>query len=389
MKNKSIIDKYKGKTFAEIAAKLDKKFPYRSVNNQEMEAYKAEIKQLQKHQDMKRLEVQASEYLKNGGKIPKYQLGTKSTDPLGGVYDIAKMIYDAQGAGKNLTPTLNYNGFNRTPTPNVLPTLNSSVTPKDSLADGIPSYTIPDSGETSTFKDAPKTPVDRNIFTPALIGKALETGINLSQLAGGYDKFEPIDNPNASKVERLMAERGIDKTAIRNELLSAFNAARSNNQRARSVNVANALDTNLLNQTQSALERASLDEQTTNLGLKADFASTLNNLGQQSVETQERARMLTSQSKGNFQTELSKFGMSLTNMGKFITDVRTNKQNQQTIANILNTKYKNVGIDTKVTDRMLSGKMTQNDIIKLNNAVGTQAAEALIEAFHFKNKENE
>ena len=124
-----------------------------------------------------------------------------------------------------------------------------------------------------------------------------------------------------------------------------------------------------------------------NLGLQADYATTLNNLGQQSVQAQERSRMLNAQSQGNFQTELSKFGMSLADTGKFLSDVKTNKQNQMTIANILNTRYSQFGIDQSVTDRLLSGKMTNDDIIKLNNAVGTQAAEALIEAFKYNTPE--
>lgn len=372
-KNKSVLEKYKGLDFATAASKIEKKYPHRSVNNQEMAAYKAELKQLQKAQDKQRLAMEAQQVFKMGGKLPKYELGTLSTDPLSSVYDLAKTIYDAKAAGQSLSPIMN-----RSDAPAVSPV------GEPELSSGILNYTIPDSGPTSTMKDAPIIKSDKSVFTPALIGKALETGINLSQLAGGYDKFDPIENPNASDIERTMASRGIDKTAVRNQLMSAFNAARSNNQRARSANVANALDTNLLNQTQDSLEKLSLDEQGINIGLKTDYANTLNNLGQQSVQAQERSRLMTAQSKGNFQTELSKAGMAATDLGKFISDVRTNKQNQQTIANILNMKYGTMGIDKSVTDRLLSGKMTQDDIIKLNNAVGTQMAETLIEAFKYK-----
>lgn len=387
MKNKSVLDKYKGLTFSEASKAIGKRYKYRDVDSQEMAAYKAELKQLQKAQDMKRLEIQSKEVLKYGGKLKQYNLGTPSTEPIGYLdlktitrnYGVGQIPFDSMEniEGRHFADPKYARKLRIPEEVGTIVNFLDNPSPTPSLNIGDPETALGKSGKKLLN---PKNK-DKNIFTPALIGKGIETGINVSQLAGGYDKFDPIENPNASDVDRLMAGRGVDRTQVKNQILSAYNASRANSNRARSANVATALDTNALTQEADAMAKTELDTQNINLGLQADYASTLNNLGQQSVQARNTSRMLNAQSKGNFQTEISKLGMNIADSTKFISDVRTNKQNQQTIANVLNMKYSHMGIDTSVTDRLLSGKLTDDDIIKLKSAIGTEETNTIIEAF--------
>lgn len=374
-KYKSVLEKYKGMSFSEAANQIGKKYKYRDVDTLQKAAYNEELKALQREQEKRKMMQEVSNVFKMGmgGKL-KYDNGGNPLE------DIIMNPTGQRSDFAYTTPKYIPNKLETIKLSPLTPTFDENNPPSDLIKP-----TSLDSAKnfnSSSLQDKESDGV--SAYLPSIIGQGLSTAINAGILGGGYDKFNPIDNPNTSRIENLMAERGIDYTAARNDIISGFNAARANNQRAGSANVANALDTNSLNITQNNLEKLSMDQQLANNQFKGDLASTLNSLGQQSVNASNIARNLNVGSKSNFQSELSKFGVSLADSGKFFTRNQLNQNVQNTVIDMLNLKYANFGINKEVANRIVEGKATDEDILALKKAVGDNAASNIIEGFKAK-----
>ncbi len=120
-----------------------------------------------------------------------------------------------------------------------------------------------------------------NIYTPVALGKGLEFAGKLAMLAGGYDKVAPEYNPYEADIRRRMQGRSIDMQAIKENILSSENKALDNTSNVRSEAVRQAIQNSIFRGTQKNLADVSLQEQQINNQYDADYASTLNQLGQQ------------------------------------------------------------------------------------------------------------
>ena len=406
---KNIIDKYKGLTFAKAATLLNAKYKNKETDLTEKAAYEAELNLLIQHQDRVRLTKQMEDSLKefkNGGILPKYALGTtfngdptqplipKVEDPFIGTNPNLPYIDNPfQGMVDELPPstlatlpvppTLPQRGTKMIP--GQMPTLEQrGVNPVSNTVTQIPqSNPIQfkvnvDESKTSTQPVGDK---EMSAYTPALIGQGISTLINAGILAKGYDKVAPIDNPFESQVINNMASRGIDTTQQRNQILSAYNAAKEGLNNVRSANVQQALGTNLMNVTQNNLASSKLQEQQINNDYKLNLAQTLDSLGQQKVKATTYAEDMTARNKGQFQSNLSAFGASVADNSKFFTEKNLNTINNDMLLSILNQKYSNVGIDKSFSERLSSGKSTPEDFLILKQAVGEEGAKVIIKKF--------
>lgn len=227
--------------------------------------------------------------------------------------------------------------------------------------------TINNSLGMSTPKDKPKTREEMSAYAPALIGQGVSTALNLGILAGGYDKVSPVNNPYESQVIRNMASRGIDTTQQRNQILSAYNAAKEGLNNVRSTNVRNTLNTNLMNVTQDNLAESKLQEQGMNNQYKGDFANVLNNLGQQKVQSQTYAEDMTARNKSTFENNLSYFGDLMAQHGESFSAFKANQNMNTALGQILNDKYATtgLGISQETIDKFNSGKATKEDWTEL------------------------
>lgn len=370
MKNKSVLEKYKGLTVAQAAEKISKKYPNRDFDLTQKNSYELELNTLNQHQERLKLVEQAKEVItqfKKGGVLPKYGGGTNDlTEPA-----VPKAVNPFAGMLGRV--------------PNIAP-LSTPMAPISSMQVTTgPLDSVRSSDYTKGPLDSTATPIttgrELSAYTPALIGQGLSTALNIGLLAGGYDKVAPSTNPYESEVKNLMASRSIDTTQQRNQILSAYNAAREGLSGARSANVRNALDANLMNVTQDSLAQSKLQEQQINLGLKGDYANTLNSLGQQKAAAQFAADELTAQNKGQFESNVSAVGAGLADSAKFFTTQKLNTIQNKLYADIVSTKYQNFGLNKEVVDRLSQGKLTPDDIIIIKKAYGEAAGEELIKRF--------
>lgn len=393
MKHKSTIEAYKGLTFAEAGEKLAKKYKNKETDATEKAAYEAELDALLKHQTNVRMATQMEESLKqfkNGGTLPKYFGGTDpnglpsvppGTDPWDGSYpDSVPAGNDPWSGSTPLDTSLKslpqlklapmYPQFDENNVPSDIAMKNKALEISNRMAN--PSkYQKSNEGNFSTLSDAPKTKGESSAYTPALIGQGISTALNAAILAGGYDKVAPVDNPYESQIKQLMGDRNIDTTQQRNQILSQYNAAKANLGNARSANVQQALNTNLMNVTQDSLAQSKLQEQQLNNQFKADYAQTLGNLGQQRVNAQVYAEDATAKNKGQFQTNLSQFGDLLAKHGESFSAFKANQTMNTVLAQMLNNKYaaSGLGISQEVVDKFNSGKATEKDWIELTSKI--------------------
>ena len=425
MKKQSIIQKYKGLSFATAAEKIGKAYPNRDFDLTEKASYEVELEQLIQHQEEKKALVEAKQnQYKYGSKIkyewgtdenglPKKTYSTLSDQPLTGIQD----AINYQGQINNMNPgQISYpNTWAETPRPqdNIQPLNTLNIPPMgfngppkpftgqvDTLKSGIgivnPNMVNVDESKVSTYtRDAngditgtesalEKKKREMSAYTPALIGQGLSTAINAGILAKGYDKVAPVENPYESEVKNLMANRSVDTTAQENAILSSYNAARANLNNVRSANVRNALDANLMNATQDNMASNRLNEQQVNLGLKGDYANVLNNLGQQKAQSRTYAEDMTARNKGVFENNLSAFGADIAEDSKFFTDKKQNEVFNKLKSDILSSKYADFGLNPDLYKRLSEGKTTDEDIVILNKAYGQDATKVLIDGFKYK-----
>lgn len=425
MKKESVVDKYKGQTMSSIAKAIEKKYPNKDTDLIQKESFNQELKMLFSHQEKKKMISEMEDAIKQfkcGGKLPKHAYGGLLGDPndpkktysilgdqplLGlqnslGYQGQINNMYPGQISYPNTwaeTPRPQDNiqpietlpispmGYNGPPKPftGQVDTLKSGITNETPSVFGGNPLTIDNSLGMSTPQDAPTTPREGgSAYTPALVGQGLSTIINAGILAGGYDKVAPVDNPYESQVKNLMASRGIDTTQQRNQILSSYNAAKDNLDNVRSPNVRNALDANMLNIVGDNLAESKLNEQNLNNSYKADYSQVLNSLGRDKANAQVYAETATAQNKGQFQSNLSAEGASIANNAQFFTNKKLNDVQNKLLGDILSNKFADVGLNPDVVTRLNEGKLTPNDITKLQGTLGKEKADSLIEAFKLK-----
>jgi hypothetical protein len=400
---KNTIEKYKGLTFAEASMKISKKYANKETDFIEKASYEKEMEDLTNHQTNVRMATEMKEQLKQfkkGGTLPKYPHGTphnglpQAEDPWNGVNPNLPFIDNPfQGMINELPQSTLVNP----PVPPTLPQKGKKMIPGQMPVLGqrgvnpisTTQATVPQVGQIpfkvnvdeSNVSTQPRGSGEMSAYTPALIGQGISTAINAGILAKGYDKVAPVDNPYESQVINNMASRGIDTTQQRNQILSAYNAAKESLSNARSANVQQALGTNLMNVTQSNLADSKLNEQQLNNQYKADFAQTLGSLGQQKASAQVYSEDMTARNKGTWQSELSKLGTSVADSAKFFTEKNLNTINNDMLLSILNQKYPSIKIDESFATRLSQGKTTPQDFLMLKQTLGDVAANNIIKKF--------
>jgi hypothetical protein len=397
---KHLMDKYKGKTFAEAATLIASKYKNRDTDATQKSSYDMEIQELMRMNEsvkMKDAAMQnAKQILKCGGKM-KYNNGGE----LNKKNKLSKNEIPHKDAGKPVNQEnlfmLPYLGA--TPPDNI--GMQAPLMPQAPLASAYnPTTSVSDSigntlrsamsgpgrinvqpplkeGESFQILQQPKKPgllkrmfgPDSNIYNPAMAGQLANLGINVAMLAGGYDKEAPTTNKYESDVKRLMAERSIDNTAVQNRITGAANAARQNLQNVRSANVRNAMEQNIGASQMEQAAGAELQSQQMRNQLTGEYANVLNNLGLQDAQARFAANELTARNKGNYQTNLSAFGAGLAENSKFFTRLKANDKLNQLYTEIINLKAEDVGIGEELWKKITTGgEITANDILVMKNS---------------------
>lgn len=407
MKKKSTVEQYKGLSFSDASLKIQKKFPNASLDPIEKASMEFELEDLIKHQEkVKTIDTmtKALKEYKKGGRLSKYWNGgpingvPQAEDPWNGVNPNLPFI---ENPFQGMMDTVVQPAYTNTNSP-TLPQLQSKVVAGQMPVLGqhgvnpVPNTpaTIPQVNpmsfkvnvNESNVSTQPRSTGEMSAHTPALLGQGLSTLINAGILAGGYNKVAPVENPYESQVINNMASRGIDTTQQTNSILSAYNAARQNLSGARSINVKNALDSNLMNITSDNLAESNLNQQGMNNQYKADLSNTLNSLGTQKMNARTLSEELTARNKGQFQSNFSALGSNIADSGEFFTNKMTNDNYNKIMGDILSNKYQNVGLNPEVLQRMKEGKSTPEDISILKTIYGDKAVSEMFPDFKFESK---
>jgi hypothetical protein len=365
MKNKSVIDKYRGsgKSFAEISEKISKKYPRRDYDLIEKKSFEQELKLLQQEQEKMKLNNEIKNMFKYGGMLKKkYQEGGVMDENTSNVTEVSDPITLDKLPIKPIKP---------------IKPIQSNL-PK-SIQDRIDQST-----KITTEQEEPN---EFSAYTPALIGQGLSTALNLGILAKGYDKSEPVTNPYESQALRNLQERSTDTTEQRNQILSAYNAARQNLGNVRSANVRNALETNLMNTVSSNLAQTKMVEQERMNQYKADLANALGSFGQQKAQARLAAEELTARDKGQYLSNISALGASTAESAKFFTEKNLNAINNDLLLKILAEKNPTFNINSELGKRMREGKLLKGDLVELQKLYGKEEGTALFEKFQIKEDE--
>jgi hypothetical protein len=393
MKNKSIIDKYRGsgKSFAEISEKISKKYPRRDYDLIEKKSFEQELKLLQQEQEKMKVDNEIKKMFKYGGMLKnKYQDGGvmgENPVPSSNVTEVPNFYKDKTMWSKNVTNLQHSEPI----TLDKLPIKTSLPTKIDSIKTDSPKPIQEriDQSTKITVKQPEKkieeeNTKERSAYTPALIGQGLSTALNLGILAKGYDKSEPITNPYESQALRNLQERSTDTTEQRNQILSAYNAARQNLGNVRSANVRNALETNLMNTVSSNLAQTKMVEQERMNQYKADLANALGSFGQQKAQARLAAEELTARDKGQYLSNISALGASTAESAKFFTEKNLNAINNDLLLKILAEKNPTFNINSELGKRMREGKLLKGDLVELQKLYGKEEGTALFEKFQIK-----
>jgi hypothetical protein len=377
---KHVTTKYTGKSFADTSKLISQKYKNRDLNKHDQNSYLAEMRELMTHQEKQKLAEQimssikdyrkpanASKYAK-GGMLPKYD---GLTEPNNMLPDSTKINNDnVLGLTNSMMGGNSYNP---------LPMLYAQPGGKPDI-NSIGKGTNNASGDTSNwFKD--------NIYAPVALGKGLEFAGKLAMLASGYDKVNPEYNPYESEIRSRMSQRKIDLGQIEQNINTNINQGLDNTSNVRSEAVRQNLNQGLFSNAQKNLADTSLQEQQARNQYSAEYASTLDALGQQRVGANRYAEQLNQQAKGNYQLGLQGALETVGNAGQKLTDYRANVAQQRILGSILQTNDFQMGDAKELITKAQSGeKLTLDDFIQLANSKGKDVNTATQMFLEYKKK---
>lgn len=351
---------YKGMTFAKASQKIANKYKNRDTDKAEANAFQAEIAMLMQAQEQMKAQMttdNSQQFAFGGGLMSGLQQGIEGT----GIEDPNRVTPMIPGIQPQLETLLDYPSM-------------PEVTPLDN-------YMSKDRRERTPFGDtAVGSYMKDNIYAPVAIGKGLEFAAKAFQLADGYDKVSPELNPYASKIRQLMSDRNINLDSVRNNMLSGYNNAIEGSNNVRSQSVRQSIGQNAANQLTSAMGNASLQEQQANNSYRGEEAQTLNNLGQQEVQSRNYAEQLNNQSKVGYQQSLQNMFTSVGNAGQELTNFRAGIAQQQLVADTLKTANFEFGnIKSALRTAARNGELKAEDIIKIVDYGNSGATNAQLE----------
>ena len=383
------LSKYKGKSFADVAEIISKKYKNRDNDPLQMRSFKMEITALRDAQEAVRpvddnfsmggvLAQQGMESLESIGKafarglaMPKRFNGGDITLPTIKVTaddeSIAKQPLNIQAVSdKEPTQPDLYSAIRANMAQTAQRMTTDTLPTKDNIVGDIPANSLEEVVKTDTTAENQNNEKDRkksNVFSPMAIGKGIEALGKGLMLAGGYDKFDPNYNPYEQDVRRLMESQGIDTQAIENRILSQQEAAMANTGNVRSTAVQQALQQGAFAQTSDALANTELQQQQLRNQLASQTANTLNQLGEQRVQAKNIATQLNAQSKAGYQQSVVNLLESVGAAGEEITSYKQGILTNEMTAKLL--EQENVRINPSCLADYQSGKSISGDCIEV------------------------
>jgi len=416
MKRRSVRQRYSGRSFAQAAAQISKKYEDRDTNPLSKRSFMAEMEELVKLQELVRAKEASIDTIQEY-RAPKMQWGGLLSIPgmLNNVIPgIQNYMQTATAHSNTYATNLSVTKQNRSNDPRSQPVslLPSKISPTDftklpiTTAPGLSSLDRPDisgiakglktsagfqltKNPSQEFADNPMAMVasdvttraqqpeftssgvaktePNSIFTPMILSKTAELfGKGLMALSG-YDKVSPQLNPFESEIREDLRKMRFDNTAITQRVQGEMERARGLAKGIRSEAVRQALYQNAQNQANQALSEVDVQGQAMNNQYRQARAGALNNLGQQSVQARQYAEQLNNQSKAGYQMGLQTMLESVGNIGQQVTNYKANIAQQKLLASALQTadfKFGDVG--QVIAKAVNDGQLTMDDFFEIN-----------------------
>ena len=421
---KSVIEKYKGKSFAEASQMIEKRYPDRNTNTISQRSYLAEIGALMQHQESVKATTAQPPKMAKGGVIPGLPIQppapvarettstvqprpfddlifkqkpnqtpsngdrflswmTGSTDTMNKSYqNLNRGIdsYNQQLKAEGLEGQTSLSVYNRSP--------------QKMAYGGIPAMTIyqglqaatgdmekglykklgVDTGFNPKDKQKPLVPTPTtngpsrfgsfmkdNIYAPVAVGKGFEFLAKAGMVAGGYDQVDPQLNPFEGEIRSTMQSRGIGLDSVRSDVASMVNTAIAQSGNTRSQAVRQGLVQNAASSGMQQLANVGVQQQQMNNQYKAETANTLNSLGQQEVQARNYAEQLNNQSKAGYQTSVQNLVESIGGAGQELTNFRAGIAQQQLLADTMRTTNFQMGNARTLIMNAVNGKRMDID----------------------------
>ncbi len=403
----NVVERHKGKSFAEASAAIERKYPKRETNALQQKSFLAEMAQLMVHQEGVRTKHQAAKF-PDGGVLPGMNItparestyvapkpvpsdlmftkqqemqpgyGEKLLFWLTGNSKELNTQYDAINSGvRQYNTTLAKSGLEGTPKiariqqaprmdlgglmiPQVAyDNIKAAAKQADKFGQSV---STPTSGLTPTSGPNPIGNFLRNnIYAPVALGKGLEFLGKTAMFASGYDRVNPELNPFEGEIRSTMQGRGVNMDSVRSDIASGLNAAIETSGPVRSQAVRQALVQNASSNAMGAMANAGLQQQQMNNQYAADYASVLNNLGQQEVAARNYTEQLNNQSKVGYQTSAQNLLESIGGAGQELTNFRANLAQQQLLADTMRTTNFQMGNARNLLMQAVNGKRISVD----------------------------
>lgn len=305
------LSKYKGKSFADVAEIISKKYKNRDNDPLQMRSFKMEITALRDAQEAVRpvdnnfsmggvLAEQGKESLEAIGKafvrgltMPKRFNGGPTDPELDYLtknmtqfdfskalptFNFAKPLVGTNKTEATETPTISDTNQNNLSF-QAQSTLNKGMFDVDQALARMKSKDLSSNNLSSIFNsEEPRLGVEAepdkvekegglkrflkdNVYAPLVAGKGIEALGKGLMLAGGYDKVDPNYNPYEQSIRNLMEGQGTNTQAIENKILSQQEAAMANTGNVRSTAAQQALQQAIYSQTSDALSNLGLQNQ--------------------------------------------------------------------------------------------------------------------------------
>lgn len=362
---KHVTEKYKGQSFSDTSMKVSNKYKDRDLNRMSERSFNFEIGELMKHQERLKLTEKIMDAIKN------YRKPTNASKYVwGGTLPTDNTVLTTDNELKQPF-VANVDGAMKYPILQAQP-------------GGMPNFTNIKTGlDLSGVQDW----VKNDIYAPVTLGKGLEFAGKLAMLASGYDKVNPEYNPYESDIRTKMASRRTDLGQVQEQIASGINAGLDNTRNVRSEAVRQALNQNLFNTATTNLANTSLQEQDLKNQYGAQYASTLDTLGQQRVQANRYAEQLNQQAKGNYQLGLQGALETVGNAGQKLTDYRAGIAQQRILTSMLQTSNFQMGDAKDILNKAEAGeRLTVDDFIKLAETNGKTSNDGIQLFLEYKKK---
>lgn len=397
VKADSLTDLYKGMSFADAAKAIESKYKNRQYNSNERNAYEYEMGMLadmndkarEKEKQKQRIQQEQSYSAMTPAEVPQQE------------NEMVK-IMEQVGYGKEMYP----GGGNLIRPLNAMDQLLGNLLKNDPLASNtgslIASSLLPGVGNIAASAisgaigganktlsgmtnddllkpEKEKSNLLKSPYAPAIGGRALNLLSNAFTAFGKPKKQTPHYNPYEQQALSLLEQTTLPSDAMYNQSIRGYNTAKQGQRDgSSSYQVEASLNQNLYQSLMDQLSGIAIEDTNRTNAAKQNLASAQLQIGSQKAGENARVEDANLQNKANRNNLINQFTAQLAEDGKGFTRLALNDKMNQLYTNILNSNYKDFGVNPNIVQKIMNGEdPTELELLTLKNNKNPKASELL------------